>query len=172
MTPFCTDEASPAPDRGPAPDQLPEEAGRPDAPFFPPSRGAADVRRARLEAEFDALTARVRRESPSFGSLLAVQAALHALDRRASRRRPGGQAGPRALRLRQTDAAEAALLAAGRALSTDDLLPLVRAQGTVVGGTSPKATLASSLSQDPRFVSRKEAGRPVWVLVRPLADPA
>lgn len=117
------------------------------------------------------LTQRVRRESPSFGSLLAVQAALRALDRRHARTLfAAAPTGPRALRLRQTDAAEAALLAAGTPLTVDELLLLVRAQGTPVGGVRPKSTLASSLSQDPRFASRIEAGRPVWVLVRPLAD--
>jgi hypothetical protein len=64
----------------------------------------------------------------------------------------------------QRDAAVLAIAKAGHPLTTKELLDLVRAQGTPVGGSDPATNLSSALSRDPRARSIPWGDAKAWWL--------
>jgi hypothetical protein len=127
-------------------------------------------RRKRLRALLRRLEAALAEQSPTFRRLRGVLAELDALDRLLAQPHAADPAVLPAP-LRQTDAAETVLRRSGTPLSIGELLLLVREQGARVGGVRPRSTLASALSQDPRFVAfAQEGGYRWWLASVPRPD--
>jgi hypothetical protein len=110
-------------------------------------------------------------ESAEYRALVALDQAIELLQgisegrsgdalRRGIRRAgPGGRR-----RISHTGAAAQVIAEMGQPVPISQLLDLVAARGAIVGGQRPASTLASSLSQDPRFSSIVWRGQRSWWL--------
>jgi hypothetical protein len=111
-------------------------------------------------------------ESAEYRALVALDQAIELLqgisDGRPGdvlRRGPGRRPGPGSRRrISHTGAAAQVIAELGHPVPISQLLELVAARGAVVGGQRPASTLASSLSQDPRFSSIVWQGQRSWWL--------
>lgn len=111
-------------------------------------------------------------ESAEYRALVALDQAIELLQGisegrpgEALRRGPVRRTGPGGRRrISQTGAAAQVIAELGHPVPISQLLELVASRGAVVGGQRPASTLASSLSQDPRFSSIVWQGQRSWWL--------
>jgi hypothetical protein len=112
-------------------------------------------------------------ESAEYRALVALDQAIELLQGisegrpgEALRRQGGARraATPGRRRISHTGAAAQVIAELGHPVPISMLLELVAARGAIVGGQRPASTLASSLSQDPRFSSIIWHGQRSWWL--------
>ncbi|WP_460451772.1 hypothetical protein [Alsobacter sp. SYSU BS001988] len=131
-----------------------------------------------LRAYWGELHARLKAESADYRTMLALQSTMRSLERArpadrveahlvekektAEAAEPAGSAIALALRVTRAQAVERILRVRGEPVPVDELMALMPAFG---GPAGSRASLSSSLSQAPQFVSIRHRGRMCWWLV-------
>ncbi|WP_188516741.1 hypothetical protein [Alsobacter metallidurans] len=133
-----------------------------------------------LKSLWEDLHTRLKAQSADYRTLLALEAAMRSMEAadpqavHAAGVSPRGSALDLAVRVTQAEAAQRVLEARGEPMPIDELIRLVPAFG---GRPGTRASLSSSLSQAPQFVSIRHANRWCWWLTErtvgePVEEPA
>jgi hypothetical protein len=127
-----------------------------------------------LRALWEELHTRLKSQSADYRTLLALQTAMRSMEAASGSdpivvdAPPRGSAIDLAIRVTQAEAAQRVLEARGEPMPIDELIRLVPAFG---GRTGTRASLSSSLSQAPQFVSIRYGNRWCWWLSeRPFGE--